>query len=71
MDLPYFLYMAEAEGMDDLVSTREAHLNAIRNDMEKYIGQSVSETTVRRICENHDIDFDDLSYSEFTYITHN
>lgn len=29
----YFMYMAEAEGKDNLVNTREAKINAIINDL--------------------------------------
>ena len=34
MRLDYFLYMAEAEGMDDLVDTYEARMNAVINEFE-------------------------------------
>ena len=32
MNLPYFLYMAEAEGVTEVVNTRQARLNAIVRD---------------------------------------
>ena len=32
MNLPYFLYMAEAEGVTEVVNTRQARLNAIIRD---------------------------------------
>ena len=32
MDLPYFFYMAEQEGVTEVVNTRQARLNAIIRD---------------------------------------
>ena len=32
MNLPYFLYMAEKEGITEVVNTRQARLNAIIRD---------------------------------------
>ena len=32
MNLPYFLYMAEKEGVTEVVNTRQARLNAIIRD---------------------------------------
>ena len=32
MNLPYFLYMAEKEGITEVVNTRQARLNAIVRD---------------------------------------
>ena len=32
MNLPYFLYMAEQEGITEVVNTRQARLNAIIRD---------------------------------------
>ena len=32
MNIPYFLYMAEAEGVTEVVNTRQARLNAIIRD---------------------------------------
>ena len=32
MNLPYFLYMAEAEGVTEVVNTRQARLNATIRD---------------------------------------
>ena len=34
VDSGYFCYMAEAEGLDNLVDTREAKINAIINDLK-------------------------------------
>ena len=43
MNIPYFLYMAEAEGVDDMVSTRLAKINAIGRELRDagYAGQVV------------------------------
>lgn len=32
MNIPYFLYMAETEGVTEIVNTRQARLNAIIRD---------------------------------------
>lgn len=39
MKLDYFLYMAEASGFDNLVSTRDAAINAAINDFIKMANQ--------------------------------
>ena len=36
MNLPYFLYMAEAEGMTDIVNTKEAKINAAARLFQDY-----------------------------------
>lgn len=42
MNLPYFLYMAEAEGMTDIVNTRQARLNAIIRDYAALAEQGIN-----------------------------
>ena len=39
MDIPYILYMAEANGMTNMVNTREARINAIIRDYIAYANQ--------------------------------
>ena len=39
MSLPRYLFMAEANGMDNLVTTRTARINAVINDLKEYIKQ--------------------------------
>ena len=42
MNLPYFLYMAEAEGVTEVVNTRQARLNAIIRDYAALANQSIN-----------------------------
>ena len=42
MNLPYFLYMAEAEGVTEIVNTRQARLNAIIRDYIALAEQGVN-----------------------------
>ena len=42
MNLPYFLYMAEAEGVTEVVNTRQARLNAIIRDYVALAEQGIN-----------------------------
>ena len=42
MNLPYFLYMAEAEGVTEVVNTRQARLNAIVRDYIALASQGIN-----------------------------
>lgn len=42
MNLPYFLYMAEKEGVTEVVNTRQARLNAIIRDYIALAGQGIN-----------------------------
>lgn len=42
MNLPYFLYMAESEGMTGIVNTRQARLNAIIRDYAALAEQGIN-----------------------------
>ena len=42
MNLPYFLYMAEAEGITEVVNTRQARLNAIIRDYAALAEQGIN-----------------------------
>jgi len=42
MNLPYFLYMAEAEGVTEVVNTRQARLNAIIRDYIALANQGIN-----------------------------
>ena len=68
MRLDYFLYMAEAEGHDDLVDTRRAKLNAIGKDLKNagYAGQTVPGTVFLALCKKHKID--NITQNEISYI---
>jgi len=41
MNIPYILYMAECEGMTDMVDTRETRVNAIIKDFIKLANRGV------------------------------
>lgn len=69
MRLDYFLYMAEAEGVDSIVSTRTAKINAIIKDFINAAkdGYDINENEIQEyIFNKHDIK--DLSSEEFNYI---
>ena len=42
MNLPYFLYMAEAEGVTEVVNTRQARLNGIVQDYIALASQGIN-----------------------------
>ena len=42
MNIPYFLYMAEAEGVTEVVNTRQARLNAIIRDYAALAEQGIN-----------------------------
>ena len=42
MNLPYFLYMAEAEGVTEVVNTRQARLNGIIRDYAALAEQGIN-----------------------------
>lgn len=69
MKLNYFLYMAEAEGFDDLVTTREARINAAIKDfiiMAKK-GYNIDNDDIQAaILEDHKLQ--DISTKEAEYI---
>ena len=67
----YFCYMAEAEGMDYLVDTREAKVNAIINDLKATphnILSAAPNTCLMGAAANHGIDWKDLSFTEIRKI---
>lgn len=65
MNLPYFLYMAEQEGITEVVNTRQARLNAIIRD---YIalaeqGININDMEVQNYL-NQKYDLEDLTAAE-------
>ena len=63
----YFCYMAEAEGMDYLVNTREAKINAIINDLKATPRNELSaapNACLMGVAAKHGIDWTDLSFTE-------
>lgn len=66
MNLPYYLYMAEAEGKDRIVQTRTARLNAIVSAIKFRNEYPIKLSTIVEIAEEHNIY--DLSYTDVAYI---
>lgn len=65
MNIPYFLYMAEKEGITEVVNTRQARLNAIIRD---YIalaeqGININDMEVQNYL-NQKYDLEDLTAAE-------
>lgn len=65
MNLPYFLYMAEAEGVTEVVNTRQARLNAIIRDYIALAGQgiNINDMEVQNYL-NQKYDLEDLTAAE-------
>ena len=71
MSLPKYLFMAEANGMDNLVTTRTARINAVINDLKEYIkqGKDINDTVLQEnICSQHGLSLNDLTQKEVRYI---
>lgn len=65
MNLPYFLYMAEAEGVTEVVNTRQARLNAIIQDYAALANQgiNINDSEVQDYL-NQKYDLEDLTAAE-------
>ena len=65
MNLPYFLYMAEAEGMTGVVNTRQARINAIIRDYAALAEQgiNINDMEVQNYL-NQKYDLEDLTAAE-------
>ena len=65
MNLPYFLYMAETEGITEVVNTRQARLNAIIRDYAALAGQgiNINDMEVQNYL-NQKYDLEDLTAAE-------
>lgn len=69
MRLDYFLYMAEASGLDNLVSTRESAINATINDFVSMAnrGYNINDDDIQTmIFDRHNLQ--DLSEKEIQHI---
>lgn len=67
MNLPYFLYMAEAEGMTGIVNTHAARINAVINDFIKAanMGDNINDMRVQNaIFAKNNIDIETLTERE-------
>lgn len=65
MNLPYFLYMAEMEGITEVVNTRQARLNAIIRDYTALAKQgiNINDPEVQNYL-NQKYDLEDLTAAE-------
>lgn len=65
MNLPYFLYMAEKEGITEVVNTRQARLNAIIRDYAALAEQgiNINDMEVQNYL-NQKYDLEDLTAAE-------
>lgn len=65
MNLPYFLYIAEAEGITEVVNTRQARLNAIIRDYAALAEQgiNINDMEVQNYL-NQKYDLEDLTAAE-------
>ncbi len=65
MNIPYFLYMAEAEGVTEVVNTRQARLNAIIRDYVALVEQgiNINDMEVQNYL-NQKYDLEDLTAAE-------
>ena len=65
MNLPYFLYMAEAEGITEVVNTRQARLNGIIRDYVALANQgiNINDSEVQDYL-NQKYDLEDLTAAE-------
>lgn len=61
----YFMYMAEAEGMDSLVSTRTAKINASIKDFKSLVRQGKNPNYyIDSVLESHGLSEDMLTDAE-------
>lgn len=69
MTLDHFLFMAEAEGIDNWVDTKQSRINAAINDFVSsfYCGEDINDSYIQsRIFSNHNLS--NLSFDEKNYI---
>lgn len=68
MDMDYFLFMAETEGVDEVVNTRTARINAIGKELRDagYAGQVVPADIFLSYCNKHGIY--DITQEEINHI---
>lgn len=65
INIPYFLYMAEAEGVTDVVNTRQARLNGIIQDYVALASQgiNINDSEIQNYL-NQKYDLEDLTAAE-------
>ena len=65
MNIPYFLYMAEAEGVTEVVNTRQARLNAVIRDYIALAQQGININNMEvQNYLNQKYDLEDLTAAE-------
>ncbi len=62
----YFMYMAEAAGRDDLISTRTARINASIKDFKNLVNNNIQidDYTIAKVLASHGLTEDSLSEAE-------
>lgn len=61
----YFMYMAEASGMDNLVSTRTAKINAVIKDFKSLVSRGVNPNDyIEEVLARHGLTEDMLTEKE-------
>lgn len=65
MNIEYYFYMAEAEG---LLPTRAGKINAVINAVKEYPRPEIEFSEFEKILENYGLRYDDLSDREIRYI---
>lgn len=69
LPLDYFLYMAEAEGADNLVDTRPAKINAAIKEFISKANAGINiNNSIAQILKNHGLTEDMLTPREKNYI---
>ena len=67
MELSQMLYMAETEGLDDLVSTRTAKLNAVVNEINsQFQNATLDASYVAGLMTEHGVD--NITMEDFDYV---
>lgn len=59
----YFLYMAEADGLDDIVTTRQARINAAKREFVDELRSTYDDVNniFQRVLRNHNLTEADLT----------
>ena len=65
IDSGYFMYMAETEGLDSVVNTREAKINAVIKECAALVREGINPTNeIDDILYRHDLTIDMLTDEE-------
>lgn len=70
VDSGYFMYMAEAEGYDNLVNTKEAKINAVIKECAALVREGINPTNeINDILHRHNLTIDMLTDEECARIS--